>query len=51
MNLQNNYDKETFEINNLNNVDKEELDILSDLKDIIKYCEKENIIECNSKRK
>ena len=39
MNLQNNYDKETFEINNLNNVDKEELDILSDLKDIIKYCE------------
>ena len=50
MNLQNNYDKETFEINNLNNVDKEELDILSDLKDIIKYCEKENIIECNSKK-
>ena len=50
MNLQNNYDKETFEINNLNNVDKEELNILSDLKDIIKYCEKENIIECNSKK-
>lgn len=50
MNLQNNYDKEVFEINALNNIGEEELNILNDLKDVVKFCEDKNIIECNSNR-
>ena len=50
MNLQTNYDKEVFEINCVNNIDEKELNILKDLKDVIKFCESENIIECNSKK-
>ena len=50
MNLQNNYDKEVFEINSLINIEEKELNILKDLKDVIKFCENEEIIECNSKR-
>ncbi len=50
MNLQNNYDREIFEINSLNNIEEKELNILDDLKDVIKYCENFKIIECNSKK-
>lgn len=50
MNLQNNYDKEVFEINSLNNIEEKELNILKDLKDVIKFCESSKIIECNSKK-
>ncbi len=50
MNLQNNYDKEVFEINNLNSIEEKELNVLKDLKDVIKYCENSEIIECNSKK-
>lgn len=50
INLQGNYDKEVFEINNLNNIEEKELRILKDLKDVIKFCENEEIIECNSKK-
>ena len=50
MNLQSNYDKEVFEINSLSNIGEKELNILKDLKDVIKFCENEKIIECNSKK-
>lgn len=50
MKLQSNYDKEVFEINSLNNIEERELNILNDLKDVIKFCENEKIIECNSKK-
>ena len=50
MNLQGNYDKEVFEINNINSVDTKELNILKDLKEVISYFENENIISCNSKK-
>lgn len=50
MNLQTNYDKEVFEINCINNIQKKELDILKDLKDVVKFCENADIIECNSKK-
>ena len=50
MNLQGNYDKDVFEINNINNVDTKELNILKDLKEVINYFENENIINCNSKK-
>lgn len=50
MNLQTNYDKEVFEINSLNNIEEKELEILKDLKEVIKFCENEEIIECNSKK-
>lgn len=50
MNLQGIYDKEVFEINNLNNIEDKELDILKDLKEVINYCESEKIIDCNSKK-
>ena len=50
MNLQSNYDKEVFEINSLSNIEVKELNILKDLKDVIKFCENTEIIECNSKK-
>ena len=50
MNLQTNYDKEVFEINCVNNIQEKELNILKDLKDVVKFCENANIIECNSKK-
>lgn len=50
MNLQSNYDREVFEINSINNIDQKELNILKDLKEVIKYCEDYEIIECNSKK-
>ena len=50
MNLQSNYDKEVFEINSLSNIEEKELNILKDLKDVIKFCENTEIIECNSKK-
>ena len=50
MNLQSNYDKEVFEINTLSNIEEKELNILKDLKEVIKFCENEEIIECNSKK-
>ena len=50
MNLQSNYDKEVFEINSLSNIEEKELNILKDLKDVIKFCENAEIIECNSKK-
>lgn len=50
MNLQSNYDKEVFEINCLSNIEEKELNILKDLKDIIRFCENMGIIECNSKK-
>jgi HTH-type transcriptional regulator/antitoxin HigA len=50
MNLQGNYDKEVFEINSVNNIEEKELSILKDLKEVVKFCENENIIECNSKK-
>ena len=46
MNLQSNYDKEVFEIN----IEEKELNILKYLKDVIKFCENAEIIECNSKK-
>lgn len=51
MNLQTNYDKEVFEINCVNNIQEKELNILKDLKDVVKFCENADIIECNSKKK
>ena len=50
MNLQANYDKEVFEIDSINNIEEKELNILKDLKEVIKFCENEKIIECNSKK-
>lgn len=50
MNLQSNYDKEVFKINSLNNIDEKEFSILKELKEVIKFCEEEKIIECNSKK-
>lgn len=50
VNLQANYDKEVFEINSINDIEEQELNILKDLKEVVKYCEDENIIECNSKK-
>ena len=50
INLQGNYDKEVFEINNLNNIEAKEIKVLKELKEIVKFCEDENIIECNSKK-
>ena len=50
MNLQTNYDKEVFEINCVNNIQEKELNILKDLKDVVKFCENADIIECNSKK-
>ena len=50
MNLQSNYDKEVFEINSLSNIEEKELNILKDLKDVIKFCENAKIVECNFKK-
>lgn len=45
INLQGIYDKEIIEIEKINNVKENEFDVLNDLKEIIKYCENENIIQ------
>ena len=50
MNLQGNYDKEIFKINSIASISKEELAILNELKEVIRFCEDKNIIECNSKK-
>lgn len=45
LNLQGNYDREMIEIEKVNDIKKEEFDILKELKDIVKYCESTKIIE------
>lgn len=50
VNLQANYDKEVFQINSINNIEEKELNILNDLKEIVKFFEEEKIIECDSKK-
>ncbi len=45
INLQGNYDKELLELEKLNHIQEEEFEILSELKDVVKYCEKNKIIE------
>lgn len=45
VNLQGNYDKEVLELEKINNIKKEEFDILHELKDVVKYCEDNKIIE------
>lgn len=45
INLQGNYDKEILEIEKLNNIEEKEFSVLSELKDIVKYCELTKIIE------
>lgn len=45
INLQGIYDKEIIEIERINNVKEKEFNVLKDLKEIVKYCENENIIK------
>ena len=45
INLQANYDKELLEYKEINEISKEEIDILKQLKDIIKYLVKFNFLE------
>ena len=45
INLQGNYDKEVLELEKLNNINEEEFNILEDLKDVVRYCEKTKIID------
>ena len=45
INLQANYDKELLEYKEMNEISKEEIDILKQLKDIIKYLVKFNFLE------
>lgn len=45
INLQGNYDKEILELEKLNNIKEAEFNILGELKDIVKYCEKNQIID------
>lgn len=44
LNLQGIYDYEILELQKMNNIKDEELDVLKELKDVIKYCEKNKII-------
>ncbi len=44
INLQGNYDKELLELEKLNHIEKEEFQVLNELKDIVKYCELNEII-------
>ncbi len=48
INLQGIYDKEIVELENLNNITDKELEVLLELKDIVKYCENKGIIEKNT---
>jgi HTH-type transcriptional regulator / antitoxin HigA len=50
INLQGNYDKEILEVEKINNIKKEEFDVLDELKDIVKYCEVAGIIEANTNK-
>lgn len=45
INLQGIYDKEILEITRINNITDEEYNVLTELKDIVKYCETTRIIE------
>ena len=45
INLQGNYDKEIIEIEKISEITNEEFDILSELKEIVKYCEVTSIID------
>lgn len=45
INLQGNYDKEILELKKINNIKEEEFNILTELKDIVKYCETSGIIK------
>ena len=45
INLQGNYDKEILELEKINNIETEEFEILNELKDVVKYCESNKIIE------
>lgn len=50
INLQGNYDKEILELKKINNIKEEEFDVLTELKDIVKYCEETGIIESGLNR-
>lgn len=50
INLQGLYDEEMLEIEKANQITKEEFNVLNDLKEIIKYCEKTKIIKKSSKQ-
>lgn len=50
MRLQENYDKEVFEINNVNSVTEDEIKVFDKLKEIVKYLEENNIIATSSKK-
>lgn len=45
INLQGNYDKEILELQKINNIKEEEFNVLTELKDIVKYCETTGIIK------
>lgn len=45
INLQGIYDKEIIELDKLNNIEENELNVLKELKDIVKYCEEAKIID------
>lgn len=45
INLQGNYDKELLELQKINNIKEEEFNVLTELKDIVKYCEATGIIK------
>lgn len=50
LNLQWNYDKEMIELQKINDITCNEYNILKELKDIVKYCESEKIIEKTSNK-
>ena len=45
INLQGIYDKEILELEKMNNIEAEEFSVLNELKDIVRYCEANNIIK------
>ncbi len=47
INLQFNYDNEILEIEKLNCIEEKELNVLDELKDVVKYCEDIDILERN----
>ena len=50
VNLQGIYDKEIYELEKMNEISEKELKIFDELKDVVKYCEKVNIIQKNSNK-
>ncbi|MBR1377018.1 MAG: helix-turn-helix domain-containing protein [Bacilli bacterium] len=48
INLQGIYDKQIIELESINNISKEEYDVLEEIKPIISYCEKNNVIVSSS---